>query len=288
MTLNWSRGHTLAAGIALIALTNAIALGGVAWNRSGAPESVLKLTQRELWEPYGYGFGREEGGLQLNLRWRALPRDPDVVLYGEFQGAPEWLDEAKLRELGFDVSPPPATRRASLRYDRQLPREALVVLEIDGPSYQKALERARERAAKEAAKGEVTGKKGPGTPAEQARLFFQNEQTANSRLFAVDAGRDAQRLRAKYPDRARYAIVQGKVRASYQFGRGKEARWTGYVADIQNGQINVPLEFRKVIESAQIPRRPGPAVQGAPPFEVTVAFGKRFEPWIVAASAAAR
>jgi len=95
-------------------------------------------------------------------------------------------------------------------------------------------------------------------------------------------------LRAKYPDRIRYAIVQGSVRTSYQPGRGKEARWTGYINDIQNAQINVPLEFRKAIESAQISRRPGPAVQGAPPFEVTVAFGKRFEPWIVAASAAAK
>lgn len=286
MTLSWSRTHTLIAGLALIALTNAIALGGVVWNRSGEPESALKLTQRELWEPYAYGFGREEGGLQLNLRWRTLPRDPDVVLYGEYQGAPEWLDEAKLKELGFDVSPPPAARRASWRYDRQLPREALVVLEIDGPSYQRSLERARARAAKEAAKGEATGKKGPGTPAEQARLFLQNEETVNSRLFAVDAGREAQRLREKYPDRTRYAIVQGKVRASYQFGRGKEARWTGYVEGIQNGRINVPLEFRNAIERAPRPVPRFPAAADRPTFEAAVAFGRRFEPWIVAVTAA--
>jgi hypothetical protein len=288
MTLTWSRGRTLAAGIALIALTNAIALGGVAWNRSGEPQSVLKLTQRELWDPRGIGFGREEGGLQLNLRWRTLAADPDATFYWNFQGAPEWLDESKLASLGFDVTPPPATPKASWRYERQLPREALVVLELDGPAYQKALERARERAAKEAAKGAQTGKTGPGTPAAQAATFLRNEETANSRLFAVDAGRDARALRAKYPDRTRYAIVQGSVRISYQTGRGKEARWTGYINDIQNAQVNVPLEFRKAIEFAQIARRPGPAVQGAPPFEVTVAFGKRFEPWIIAASAASR
>ncbi|MGH8649482.1 MAG: DUF4824 family protein, partial [Burkholderiales bacterium] len=64
MTLTWPRGRTLAAGIVLIALTNAIALGGVAWNRSGEPESVLKLTQRELSQPRGFGLDREEGGLQ--------------------------------------------------------------------------------------------------------------------------------------------------------------------------------------------------------------------------------
>jgi hypothetical protein len=288
MTLNWSRGRTLAAGIALIALTNAIALGGVAWNRSGEPESVLKLTQREFLTPHGFGLDREGGGLQLNVSWRVLSADSDAAFYWNFQGAPEWLDEAKLAALGFDVSPPPAERRAAWRYDRQLPREALVVLELDGPAYQKALERARERAAKEAAKGAETGKTGPGSPAQQAAQFLKNEETANSRLFAVDVGPDAQALRAKYPDRTRYAIVQGKVRLSYQSRRGKEARWTGYIDGIQNAELNVPLEYRKAIESAQISRRPGPAVQGTPPFEVTVAFGKRFEPWIVAASAASR
>ena len=44
----WTRGHTLAIGIALIVLTNAVALGGVWWNRSATPESALTLSQREL------------------------------------------------------------------------------------------------------------------------------------------------------------------------------------------------------------------------------------------------
>ncbi|HSE01140.1 MAG TPA: DUF4824 family protein [Burkholderiales bacterium] len=283
MTLNWSRGHTVAAGIALIALTNAIALGGVAWNRSGEPESVLKLTQREFLRSHGYRLDREGGGLQLSVSWRVLSADSDAAFYWNFQGAPEWLDEAKLAALGFDLSPPPAERRAAWRYERQLPREALVVLELAGPAYQKALERARARAAKEAAKGAETGKTGPGSPAQQAVQFLKNEETANSRLFAVDAGLDAQALRAKYPDRARYTIVRGKVRLSYQYGRGQEARWRGYIADIQNAQLNVPLEFRKAIESAPRTRAPAAVADAQPAFEVTVAFGKRFEPWIMAA-----
>jgi len=284
MTLTWSSGRTLAAGIALIALTNTIALGGVAYNRSGEPESVLKLTQREVLAPHGYGLDREGGGLQLHVSWRVLGPEWDDAYFWNFQGTPEWLDEAKLASLGFDVSPPPVERRASWRYDRQLPREALVVLELDGPAYQKALERARQREAKEAAKGAETGKTGPGTPAQEAAVFLKNEETANSRLFAVDAGPDAQALRAKYSDRTRYAIVQGKVRPYHQSGRGKEARWTGYIEVIENARVNVPLEFRKAVESAprSIPMA-GPT-NGGPGFEVTVAFGKRFEPWITAAS----
>lgn len=285
MKIAWSRAWTLVAGIALIAITNAVALVGVAWNRSGEPESVLKLTQRELSQPHGFGLDRDGGGLQLSVRWRVLTADPGLAFYADIHGTPEWLDELKLVALGFDVSPPPATRRASWRYDRQLPKEALVVLELDGPARQKALERTRDRAAKEAAKGAETGTTGPGTPAQQAAVFLKNEETANSRLFAVDAGPDAQALRAKYPDRTRYAIVQGKVRPYHQSGRGKEARWTGYIEVIQNAQVNVPLEFRKAVEPARISGQVGPAVQGAVPFEVTVAFGKRFEPWVVAAGA---
>ncbi|MFL6653087.1 MAG: DUF4824 family protein, partial [Sulfurifustaceae bacterium] len=52
----WSRKRTLLAGIALIAATNAVALVGVAYNRSGEPSSVLKLTERELALPYSWGF----------------------------------------------------------------------------------------------------------------------------------------------------------------------------------------------------------------------------------------
>lgn len=35
----WSRGRTLAAGVLLILLSNAVALGGAWWNREGEPES---------------------------------------------------------------------------------------------------------------------------------------------------------------------------------------------------------------------------------------------------------
>ena len=35
--MTWSRKYTLVAGLGLIAMTNAIALFGVVYNRSGAP-----------------------------------------------------------------------------------------------------------------------------------------------------------------------------------------------------------------------------------------------------------
>lgn len=279
MTVTWTRGRTLAAGLTLIALTNAIALSGVAWNRSGEPESRLTLTQRELYRPTHYRFDRDGGGIELRLRWRVLPADPAAVSSAYYRGTPEWMDAAKLASLGFEVSAPPAARRAGRRYERQLPKEAPVVLELDGATYRKALERARARAEKEAAKAAQTGKTGPRTPARMAAKFLEQEEETNSRLFAIDAGPSAEALRGKYPDRTRYAIVRGKVRA-YYLNRGKETGWKGYV-QIENTQVNVPLEFQEVIASAPRGNRVAGEATGGPAIEVTVAYGKRFEPWIL-------
>ena len=44
--MNWSRMHTTIAGVGLIVVVNAVALLGAAYNRSGEPESVLRLSER--------------------------------------------------------------------------------------------------------------------------------------------------------------------------------------------------------------------------------------------------
>ena len=287
--MTWTRKHTLVAGLALVALTNAVALGGVAWNRSGTPESELKLTQRELWDTYAYRYDRDAGTSELNLRWRMLSADDDSVYYEYSSGTPEWLDEAKLAELGYDISKPPAARRDGRRYynTRVLPREALIVLELDGPAARKALERARARLAKEQSKTPAPGSKTEQNRVTMATEALKREETSNSRLFAIDVGRDAAALRAKYPDRARYAIVRGKVRAQPPalYGNGKDRRWRGYIESLDSPRINVPLAFRR---QASLPLRIAPAdsKESGPRFEVTVAFGKRFEPWVTAVAVA--
>jgi hypothetical protein len=288
--MTWSRQRTLVAGVALVALTNAVALGGVAWNRSGAPESELKLSQRELHDIYGFRYDTESGSTELGLRWRVYSSESDELFYyeGSFGGGiPDWLDEAKLVALGFDVSKQPDPRRESRRNARILPKEALIVLELDGPAAQAALQRARERLARETAK-EAAEKDKP-ERRNQVKLAadaLKREETSNSRLFVVDVGLDAAALRAKYPDRSRYAIVRGKVRAyaPAESGRAQERRWRGYVESIDTPRVNVPLEFRRQAGMAlrAIPRV-GPADPG-PRYEATVAFGKRFEPWVTAVS----
>ena len=288
MTLTWSRNRTLVAGAVLVALTNAVALGGVAWNRSGTPESELKLTQREMRDAFSF-YDRESGTSEMSMRWRVFISESDDLFYheGSYGGMPDWLDEAKLAALGFDVSKQPDPRREGRRNARMLPKEALIVLELDGPAAQVALQRARERLAKETAR--EAAEKGKTERRSQVKLAadaLKREETSNSRLFAVDAGRDAAALRAKYPDRSRYAIVRGKIRAyaPAAYGRGQEARWRGYIESLDNPRINVALEFRRQAGMALRALPPAAHVppEAGPRYEVTVAFGKRFEPWVTA------
>lgn len=283
----WSRRRALVAGVALIVLTNAVALVGVAYNRSAA-ESSLRLGERELWLPWNSGFEAENSGLALRLAWRTLAAEREGTTafdmsYAVMGGAPAWLDRAKLAELGFDVARAEEMTKGRMRFEKQLPREVLLVLELDGPAYRQALERARKHAdSQEALRAANPGKKEFEERARMAREQLGREEREASRLFAVDAGLDAATLRAKYPDRARFAIVRGEVRPQFDGYRNRN-RLAGYISKLSVESVNVPHELRPVLEP--VPRRGrGRPNEKAAPFEATAAFGERFEPWMTAAA----
>ncbi|HEX5337851.1 MAG TPA: DUF4824 family protein [Gallionella sp.] len=269
--MKWSR--TLIAGSALILLVNAVALGGAAYNRSGEPESRLRLTQREL-QHSQWSRMKDNSGITLTLNWRvsredaAQPNDFGSGYYDGRWGAPAWLDRAKMSALGFDVADMSGSDRQARKMQS---REALLVLELDGPTWQQALQRASVYAEQAkvllAANPDSVELKQKAKTAEEN---YQREAQTNSRLFVVDAGLDLPKLRAAYPDRARYAIVHGLIRP--QLRQDKSGmRITGVIGELYAEHINVPLNYRQVFETAA-------------PYEATVAFGKRLEPWIVAAS----
>ena len=281
--IRWSSTHTLVAGLALIAVTNAVALVGAGYNRAGDPESRLTLTQRELLAPYSWGFRNENSGLTLRLQWRVLGAEEDGnYSYAYRGGAPGWFDKTKLAELGFDVSRPadaPAGRRY---YGRLLAQEVLLVLELDGPAYQAALDRARKwKDKEEALKAANPGSQEFERRARLAREALEQEERRNSRLFVIDAGLEVGPLRARYPDRTRYAILRGRVRPWLSGSDGK-SRVAGYVEDLSNDDIVVPLNQRRVL---------GPLEDSAmhlrdkARYEITVVFGRRLEPWIESAAA---
>jgi hypothetical protein len=269
----------LFAGLALIGLTNAVALGGAAYNRSGEPESALSLTERELRPPYVWTGRNEDSGLALRLQWRVLPGDGHDIGSDYFAydgGIPAWLDAPKMASLGFDVKlfTQGADLKRSSLYQRQLPRDVLVVLELDGPAYRESLERAA-RAAKAV---EAKNERGEGKQA--AAELMDRESRRNSRLFAVDAGLDRAALRSKFPDRTGYAIVRAQVRPTWS---PKSKASAGFLSDVSAGEVNVPLEMRSAFEGVA-PISYGRMIGEDAHFEAKLAFGRRLEPWLISAA----
>lgn len=275
----WTRRHTLIAGLGVILLTNAVALGGVLWNRSGEAESTLKLTQREL-NRQTWGFDRENSGIMLNLVWQTLPREIGHLSDWNLRGdAPPWLDRARMAELGFDVEA--IENPADGRRDRQLSKEVLLVLELDGPAYREFLERARRQAADEAGKADAAPDKADlQRTLKNVQDRLKRDENESSRLFVVDAGLDLAALRARYPNRAQYAIVRGRV-SPWQHALGKHTVVAaGHVQSVLISSLNVPFAFRSRFEALDIDAMKHSRSSSAP-FEATVAYGQRLEPWIV-------
>ncbi len=277
---------TLAAGAGLILLANTVALTGVYLNRSGEVDSRLTLSQRELTMPWGWGIDKENSGLALGLNWRV--RDASIGDYygsglGFSGGTPEWLDESRMAALGFDTSTLGQGDAGRRRYERQLPRAVLVVLELAGPAWQQAVERARQNAARnEAARLANADSKEFIDKAKRAQEQLKREEAANSRLFVVDAGLDRAALRAKYPDRGRYLILRGTLRPRLVM-QDQKTRVTGYVSELATMQINVPHALRPILEPA-LRQHKRTLDDPSARFEATVAVGQRMEPWIESVS----
>lgn len=279
--MKWSPKLTAMAGLSLIVLVNLIVLIGVAYNRSGEPESRLRLTERELSVPRPWAFQKENSGLSLQLLWRVRDEENEARPYyfgfGGVGGRATWLNESKLKELGLEPPSASATEAQKRRYDKLGAKEVFLVLEFDGPAYQAVLARAREFAR---------GSQSEGTPSNRAEEWrakrLRYEESESSRLFVIDAGMDVAVLRAKYPDRARYAILRGRVHPpTARYGNGYWGRVEGLAID----SVNVALEFRAVFEGfasrSYYPLADSPA---GPKFEAAVAFGNHLEPWLTGAT----
>jgi len=275
----WSRRYTLIAGLTLIASSNAVALLGVAWNRSSGPECELRLSQRELNSPYRYRSERDENS---GLAFRLVPRilTPATEAYdwnhNGLYGSPEWLNQEKLESLGFDIAAMvQQTTEPRGRIRKQPSQAVMLVLELAGPAYGKSLERAQRHLANQQEKlAAKPDDKEFGQRVKNAQERLKQEESANSRLFIVDAGLDLAALRARYPDRAKYAIVKGQVRASVS-GSARETKVSGTITELGIDEIHVPHAYRN-----QLTDSPATRSGQSPRFEAAVAFGKRLEPWI--------
>jgi len=248
----------LAASLALVILVNALILTGVARNRSGPPEARMELTEREC-PLLARDDDDEDTGLSLRLTWRA----PDQDLLTE--GTPSWLPRDTLRDLGFDVSVKATDPRAGSLYRHALPRDAFMVLEMDGFAWKRWI------AAREA----VLRRK---TPEEYELQRMEKERRMGTRLVAVAAGRDAEALRGSYPDRSRYLILPVKVDPYWYSPADQDPALNAHVS-LRNDDIYAPLPFRPLLERFQ-PRYGRPLEPDAPRYRLTLAVGSRYEPWV--------
>lgn len=260
----------LAGGVALIVAVNAFVLAGVAWNRSGVPDSALTLTQRELNLPYAFGLDGERGGVDVALLWRAPMRndnDADSGFDMRYGSGPDWLDADKLRELGFDLKDERDAYRAS--------RQVYVVLELAGASWQAALARAQRSLDRALARGSADKQDADALKSAQEALTY--EQDKASRLFAVDAGLDAAALRQRYPDLRSHAIVAATVTPSVTV-IDQKTTFGGHIGEPSVARISVPHALRGAMEGVDRTALDS----GRAAFEMDVAWGRRFEPWITA------
>jgi len=133
----WSRTRTLVLGLALIVVTNTVALIGVSYNRS-AVESTLHLTQRELAHPYPWRGARENSGIALDLQWRVLdekrPTRTFSIRYSRAGRCPALARQSQAGNAGVRGLATRNHTQARRSSPAELSKEALLVLELDGPA----------------------------------------------------------------------------------------------------------------------------------------------------------
>jgi hypothetical protein len=273
----------LIAGLAIIVTTNVIALAGVAYNRTGEPEATIELTERELAMPYRYRMLKENTGLGLQIKCRL--EGNNYYGYGNCNGMPKWFSREKLIELGFELQPlkEQGDWRRHYAIEKELPRKAFIVLEYDGAAYQKTLAKAeQELDAQLQLLDNNPDKEEFGNRVKAARDRLEGEQLYFSRLFAIDAGPDRIQLRKTYPDNSRYLIMQATVRPGWSGnGKGKEGEWKGRITRLLVNTINVPLEHRAIFEPLEDDQVSRNQNKLTPRYQVSLAFGKRGEPWVI-------
>ena len=263
----FKKHRALVTGASLIILTNAIALAGVAYNRSKTPDSTLLLSERELsYNSYKYD---DNSGIAVRLQWKVLSKDivsqpQNGQSYDGYNYSREayWLTDAKLVELGFDTTAPSFIAAGSYRYKQLKNREVFLVLELNGLSYQRYVEQAKAHAAK------ASGK-------EEALRQIKEAQFESTRLFVVDAGNNAEGLRTRYSNRNMYTIVKGVVGAHWQ-STDTTPILNAYINSLSVSQLHVPKPHDVVFTAPQSTNIPAK-------YQLSVAYGQRYEPWITSA-----
>jgi len=265
---------------ALVVASNIGAWGFAALNRSGEPEAVLELTERELRLPAKQA---DNTALTLALAFER-PRPAGPLRPPREAG---WFDRAKLQSIGFDCSVPVTPENAS-RY-MMPPRSTYAVLEYEGEAWRRQMDEPPLEPAQPPAQGatsekpaaaEAAGTAGAQPP--EASSTGGQDRLLQSHLVAIDVGNDPVTLRQRYPDRRRVAIVEATAEMQFVNSPGQAPFLAGRVMSVLPGEINVPREWIMLLEGLQTERRATtrPPPLHDPRYRVTVKWGRNLEPWI--------
>ncbi len=265
---------TLIAAAILIALSNAVVLVHAARNRSGARDSALVLTNREL----SYYGDPDDSGVVLHLEWLVPRSMMFTTLLDRDEEPPPLIDDEKLVKLGFDVSVEPTDERAGSFYARQTPRTAFAALELDGPAWRewaesrRRFERERPKFPEEASSVRLA----------TAAADVETEIRASTRLVIVDVDRDAADLRARHPDRDTVAIVPAVIGIEARGASTTSSKSAPRPARVQGVVRRLPSEIHVPKPFSDALRELGPAYDGSdePRYRVRVEWGSLHEPWV--------
>ena len=270
-------------------LVNVIVLAGIAYNRSGEAEATITLTERELRLPYrSYGTKSnkraENSGLSLRLNWSVITSDLFSNGYRKYSlsnyGNPVWLNENKLKELGVDVDKIKANKKDySYGYRNEESIETIIVLEYDGQAFKDTVKRAE----KDIQNLRDDFKKQPADEKAKKVLkrhedSFQELKTSVSRLIAIDAGKDLEKLKTKYNQPGKYLMLRGEIRPYWS-----DYDLEGRIKKIFNSNVHMPLPYSKEIseltkskkKSSRYNRR-----KEKPRYQVELNVGERLEFWV--------
>ena len=289
--------YGLISAMALVILINVVVLTGVAYNRSGEPDATITLTERELhWQDSWRNIDREDSGLHLKLKWNMS----GFRRYDWEHWENTWFNKEKLASLGFDSQFPLDDKKASRYYNRQLPRQGYVVLEYDGDAYLEWLKGNQKRIVevkKELAEEKKIVKQ---KSLENDIRNMERSIITQSHLFAIDAGPDPIVLRKKYLDTTKFIITPAVFRISMHHPKTREYNpkimsepplphnryLVGRISEILIPEIHVTSDYRsffisdiKTHTKTYLPKDK-PLSDLEPRYQVTLNYGKRYEPWI--------
>lgn len=277
------RARLFQAALALVVAVNGLVLAGVAWNRTGAPDATVLLTEREL--PLAFPRSSEEdSGVSLRLalgHW-----SPVDDRWGDRHLA--WLTGPKLAALGFATGPIPSDLQEAYQFaDHQVARRGWVVLQLGGSAWEAwQLEQAGRLEA--LAREVEAGSEAPDR-LERARSALARQVRSGSRLFLVDAGPDPEALRAAHPDRTSQLVLPATFTASLVVDERTagcppdRCRIQGQ-ASLLTEEVVVPGALQGLLPAADRPWRgllpEGDERAEGPRYEVLLELGRRREPWI--------